>query len=276
MSTWVGRPDGPVPQVKGVRNWLRLIVRGLGLTLGTILLVTSYFIAWGIDMLRGKGRVLRYKVVLLWGQLGIWACGLRLRIHGTPMQHGGAFVGNHTAWCDIFVLHGAAPLVFVAKAEVRGWPVIGAIAAMAGTMFVARDRKAAKAQEVELLARIKRGERMMFFPEATSTDGLRVLPFKSTLFAAFTSPAVIDEMWIQPVSTIYHPAPDQPRDFYGWWGGMSFGGHLMAVLGLSRGGVAEVVFHPPIRARDVANRKILAQRADHAVRTGHQARLPRP
>ena len=182
-------------------------------------------------------------------------------------------MANHASWLDIFVLNAAKRVYFVSKAEVARWPGIGWLARATGTLFIARDRRQAAAQVALFRERLQAGHKLLFFPEGTSTDGLQVLPFKPTLFAAFTDPALGPDLAIQPVSVAYHaPAGADPR-FYGWWGDMAFGPHLLSTLTARRQGRVEVVYHPPIRVADHADRKALARAAETAVRGGLQARL---
>ncbi|MEO1687688.1 MAG: 1-acyl-sn-glycerol-3-phosphate acyltransferase [Pseudomonadota bacterium] len=218
----------------------------------------------------------REGVQRLWARGVGRIAGLTVTRVGEPMREGGALVSNHVSWSDIFVLVGQARMTFVSKAEVRGWPGVGLIAGLCDTVFIERRRSAAKAQTEEMARRVRRGERLVFFPEGTSTDGLRALEFRSTLFAPFMEEGMRDEMWIQPVSVVYHAPPGQPRAFYGWWGTMSFGGHVMDVLKRSFGGRAEVVFHPPVRPRDFKDRKALARHCGEAVARGLRERLGAP
>lgn len=200
--------------------------------------------------------------------------GLRLRVEGRPMAGAGAIVANHASWLDIFVLNAAERVFFVAKAEVEGWAGIGWLARATGTVFIARDPREAPAQTALFEARLRAGHRLLFFPEGTSTDGLRVLPFKPTLFEAFFAEGLRDLLWIQPVSVTYRAPPGQDPRFYGWWGHMGFGPHFLEVLAEPRQGMAEVVFHPPLRVADFSGRKVLARQAEDAVRAGHA--LPAP
>lgn len=215
----------------------------------------------------------RERVQRDWARAMARLCGLRVRRVGVPMDHGGALVANHGSWSDIFVLVGTARMTFVSKDDVRGWPGVGWIAALCDTVFIERRRGAAKAQTEEMARRMAGGERLLFFPEGTSTDGLRVLPFRSTLFGAFMDETLRDGVWVQPVSVVYHPGPGLPRNFHGWWGDMEFGGAVWDVLCLSVGGSAEVVFHDPVRPRDFADRKALAAHCWREVERGVVERL---
>ena len=183
------------------------------------------------------------------------------------MTSPGAFVANHVTWLDIFVLNAGACLYFVAKSEVRGWPGVGWLARGTGTVFIDRDRRQAAAQKTVFEDRLLAGHRLLFFPEGTSSDGLQILPFKPTLFAAFFSDALRSEVKIQPITLRYTAPPGAPEAFYGWWGDMDFGGSLLQVLAAPRGGTVQVMYHPPLRPADVGDRKAMAQRAEAAVRS---------
>ncbi len=271
--SWVGPPAPPLPEptlAGKAAAWLRL---GAALAV-TVALFATYLLFKGIERLIPAFRARRW-VQRLWARIMARLVGLKVVRTGTPMRHGGALVANHTSWSDIFVLVGAAHMNFVSKAEVRSWPVMGWIAAVCDTVFIERRRSAARDQEAELRARMIAGQRLLFFPEGTSTDGRRVLPFRSTLFAALTAPELRDVAWVQPVSVVYRlPRGSMlPETFYGWWGDMSFGSHVWALLSLNFGGEAEVVFHDPIRVADTPDRKRLAARSWEACERGVVDRL---
>ena len=107
--------------------------------------------------------------------------------------------------------------------------------------------------------RLRQGHKLLFFPEGTSTDGRRVLPFKTTLFAAFFEPSLRESMSIQPVSMIYHAPPGEDPRFFGWWGDMDLGPSLVKVLAQAPQGRVELVYHPAVRVADYADRKALGE-----------------
>lgn len=193
--------------------------------------------------------------------------GLRLRVQGKPMQMPGALVANHGSWLDIFALNAAQRGYFVAKSEVAGWPGIGWLARATGTLFIARKAQAAGAQKRTFEARLRAGHRLMFFPEGTSSDGQRVLPFKSTLFAAFFAPELREVLHIQPVSVVYTAPPGTDPRFYAWWGNMGFGPHMLMVLGAAQPGQVALTFHPPQPVAAFADRKALTKHCEAAVRS---------
>lgn len=265
--------EPPVLPPVTARERLRLGVR-LVWSLAALLVLFGVFLAVrGVEVLLSavSGRRIRAAgaaVVQVWAAQALPALGLAFVQRGTPMAGGGAFVANHSSWIDIVALQRAAAPFLVSKAEVRSWPGIGLVGQAIGTMFIDRRPAEAKRQEAELLARLGRGDRMALFPEGTSTDGQRVLPFKSALFGVFFAPELAGRVALQPVTIRYRPGAGLPAAFYGWWGEMEFAGHLREVMARSTGGVVEVTFHPPLEVADVAGRKDLAAAAEAAVRQG--------
>ncbi|MGB5065935.1 MAG: lysophospholipid acyltransferase family protein, partial [Albidovulum sp.] len=194
--------------------------------------------------------------------------GMRYRVTGQPMKHRGAVVANHASWLDIFSLNACQTVYFVSKSEVARWAGIGWLARATGTAFIARNPKEARAQQALMEDRIRAGHPLLFFPEGTSTDGLRVLPFKSTLFAAFYSHGLEHVMKIQPVSVVYRAPDGQDPHYYGWWGDMPFGAHFWKTLSTGRQGSVDVIFHDPVSVDAFATRKELAAHCETVVRDG--------
>jgi len=114
-------------------------------------------------------------------------------------------------------------------------------------VFIQRDRKQAAAQVGVFKDRLAAGHKLLFFPEGTSTDGQRVLPFKPTLFAAFLAPELRDEMQIQPVTVRYNAPEGQDARFYGWWGNMDLAPHLLQMLAQRGHGQVQIILHPPAK-----------------------------
>ncbi len=271
MIQWNAKPEAPIPAPRPLQ-WPRVLWRGVFLLLVTGVLLPVYLVFYGLERLLPALQVTP-RIVQLWCRAGLFATGMRLELRGRHMDHGGALVVNHTSWQDIFTLGAAARISFVAKAEVRHWPVIGFLARITGTIFIERRQSHAKRHQLALLERLKRGDQLCFFPEGTSTDGLRVIKFRSTLFSVFHTPEMIAHVWVQPATVTYFPQDGLPRDFYGWWGDMPFGAHLLAVLAGSTKGRVRVTFHAPVRAADFPGRKALALYCEDVVRQGLEADL---
>ncbi len=263
-----GWTEAPLPPVThpGWRGWLRILRRGIPgiliLVLGVIILVPLRFLE---RLFAGPRRPVTGPFVQGVCKGVLWCIGLHWTRRGTPTQGPGAVVANHSSWLDIFTLNAAMPVFFVAKSEVSTWPGINILTGVTDTHFVTRDPRLASAQTEEFAARTRAGHRLLFFPEGTSSDGQRVLPFKPTLFQGFLAPGLPEHLAIQPVTAIYHaPEGEDPR-FYGWWGDMDLGPHILSVLSAKRQGRVEVVLHPPIPVAG-QGRKALAQTAETAIR----------
>ena len=266
QTSWTPPPAPPPPQLH-LRDWLRVARRGLALG-GLIALCLGLMMAMRLieRPLWGKRRPLTPYLTQFVSLSAFRILGMRYHRRGARMQGRGAVVANHVSWLDIFALNAGKRVYFVSKAEVAGWPGIGLLARATGTVFIKRDPREAKRQQEVFEERLLAGHKLLFFPEGTSTDGMVVLPFKTTLFQAFFAPELRQRIAVQPVSLIYHaPEGADPR-FYGWWGFMDFGTHLLRVLAAPRQGRVEVVYHSPLDVRDFASRKELAARCEADIR----------
>jgi len=202
--------------------------------------------------------------------------GMGYRAEGRMMRRPGIVVANHASWLDIFALNAGKRCYFVSKSDVAAWPGVGWLARATGTLFITRDRRDAATQRALFQDRLEAGHRLLFFPEGTSSDGRRVLPFKPTLFAALFGPGYRETLWVQPVSVVYDAPPGADPRIYGWWGDMDFGPHLLTTLCLRPQGRVTVVYHSPIAVADHPDRKSLAAACEAAVRAGLAARLSPP
>lgn len=272
MSGWL--TDRMPAPVFTAGDWGRILWRGGvlgGLTYGCLLLLLAVRLVEA--PLFGRARPWTPHITQFVCRSAFVILRLPLTVRGTPLRGVGATVANHASWLDIFALNAVQRGYFVAKSEVAGWPGIGWLARATGTVFIARKGSEAKVQQQVFEDRIRAGHRLMFFPEGTSTDAVRVLPFKSTLFAAFWTHGLEHVMSIQPVTLAYHgPAGADPR-FYGWWGDMEFMAHLLMTLGQRRQGRIEVIFHEPVAVDAFDGRKALAAHCETVIREAHAAAL---
>ena len=268
MSTWSGAAPPPLPRI-GPAGWARIVLRGLQLVIvtygGLLLLLLLRLVEAPVF---GARRPVTPFITQGVCRVALALLGLRLRVRGRPMRGRGAIVANHASWLDIFALNAVDRVYFVAKAEVARWPGIGWLARATGTLFIRRDPREAAAQAQVFDARLRAGHRLLFFPEGTSTDGCRVLPFKTTLFAAFHADGLADHLSVQPVTVVYRAPPGRDAAFYGFWGDMAMGPHLLSVLAQAPQGEVAVMFHAPLPVLGAGGRKALAQAAEAAVRRG--------
>ena len=262
-STWNGADPEAAPP-KSLMAAAGGAVRLLLFATVTLLLLPPFFVARALGGRRDRA------IAALWCGAGLALCGLRAVQKGEPMRSGGALLANHASWIDILVIGWLAPVHFVAKAEVSGWPLFGWIGRISNTVFIERRRTEAKAQERQLAERAREGDLLCIFPEGTSSDGLRVLPFKSSLFSMFFAHEAdgAAPVTAQPVTVDYRPNAGLPRSFYGWWGRMALFSHVWDVVCLSRGGEVVVTFHPPLDRELYSDRKSLAAAAQRDVAAG--------
>ena len=209
--------------------------------------------------------------------------GIRVTVIGKPVQDRGVLmVANHTSYLDILALGGIARVSFVAKSEVASWPLFGTFARLQRTVFVERERRSKTAESRDQIReRLLEGDALVLFPEGTSNDGNRVLPFKSALMGAAESQVGTDAQGapvyvpVQPVSVTYvgvhgMPMGRENRPLYAWYGDMELVDHLWE--GLVTGPADLVIeFHEPLTVDRVGGRKKLAAVVEAAIRRG-QAR----
>lgn len=256
----------PDPVHIGPLGWLLAVLRGLPLALLVFGGLALHLLVRLIERpLYGLHRPWTPFITQVVCRNALRLLGMRFETRGQIMRHPGALVANHSSWLDIFTLNASKRIYFVSKAEVAGWPGIGWLARATGTVFIERDRRQARDHNRMFEDRLTAGHKLLFFPEGTSTDGQRVLPFRTTLFAAFFAEDLRDRTWIQPVAVRYHAPRGRPDRFYGWWGDMDFGTGLLKVLAQYPQGGVTITYCPPLRVSDFPNRKALAGAAEQAV-----------
>ncbi len=172
------------------------------------------------------------------------------------------FVANHASYLDIMVLGSLVQGSFVAKAEVADWPFFGWLARLQRSVFIERRRTAIADQLSALRKRLERGDSLILFPEGTSSEGIRVLPFRSGLFSALEDESGANRLPVQPVSIAYTRLDDMPlerylRPFFAWYGDMELAGHIWQSIGMGRLSVV-VEFHPPTSLAECGSRKALS------------------
>jgi len=199
-------------------------------------------------------------------------------VKGEQVKEGGVlFVSNHCSYADISIIGAHIRGSFVAKAEVAKWPLFGLCAKLSRTVFVERRAKFARAQAEEMKRRFESGERLIFFAEGTSSDGNRVLPFRSSLFATAELEVNGKPVVVQPVSIAYTRLDGIPmgrhfRPFFAWYGDMDMFSHLWGIVGIGRPTVV-LEFHKPVTIRQFAGRKALAAHCQAVVAAGVSSAL---
>ncbi|MAY62802.1 MAG: 1-acyl-sn-glycerol-3-phosphate acyltransferase [Rhizobiales bacterium] len=214
------------------------------------------------------GHDIRRRLPRRWHRIMAPALGLKVEVIGKPAADRPLMLAsNHVSWKDIVVLGAVADVVYVAKSEVRDWPVFGWLARLQRSVFVERERRRTTGDQIgEMAKRLKAGEIVVLFPEGTTSDGNRTLPFKTSLFGAATAaiPEVPEKrVTVQPVAICYVGVHGMPMGRYhrpiaAWPGDVALGPHLFRVL---REGALEVEvrFGEPVMFDETTNRKAAAK-----------------
>jgi 1-acyl-sn-glycerol-3-phosphate acyltransferase len=225
----------------------RLICRIALIVLGLLACVPLHYAAVITGRSRWPRRFLRWV-----GR----AAGMRARVEGRPLPSHVLFVANHLSWLDVMLVAGAGGAAFVSKDDVASWPVIGWLARLNNTVFVARAaRSEVKSQADALRAALASGQPVALFPEGTTDGGAEILPFRASLLASLFPP--IEGVKVQPVAIDYGAAADD----IAWVGKEGAWANVKRVL--SRRGTTPVTvrFLEPIDPAAAEDRKTLAQAA---------------
>lgn len=201
--------------------------------------------------------------------------GLKVQTHGEKTDTQPVlFVCNHVSYLDITVLGSALKgASFVAKSEVASWPFFGTLAKLQRTVFVDRAaRRQTTEQRDEMTRRFEQGDALILFPEGTSSDGNRVLPFKSALFSVAEKRPRGQALTVQPVSVTYtkldnHPMGRYLRPFVAWYGDMDMADHIWTFAGLGTV-TAEITYHRPVTIDQFGSRKEMARHCEEKVALG--------
>lgn len=252
-------PSDPAPRL-GLLRPLRVLRRGSSVVLWTLpcMPVQAVCIA-----LPGSLKVAFAR--FYWG-IACRLLGVSVRVIGTPANRERSrpvvFVSNHSSWLDVPVLGGQIDACFVSKHEIGRWPVVGTVARLGRTVFVSRQRHATGRERDMMRERLAAGDNLLLFPEGTTSDGSRVMPFRSSFFAIAEG---ADAPLIQPVSVVYDllaglPTGRASRPVFAWYGDMDLVSHFWR-FAQHKGLRATVLLHPPVDPTHFVDRKALS----HAV-----------
>lgn len=203
----------------------------------------------------------RNRYVAHWSRQLLGICRVSVELApGAPVLDHAMIVSNHVSWLDIFVINSMLPCRFVAKSEIRSWPVLGWLVAQAGTVFIARgNRRDLRHIFKGLVHSLQEGERVAFFPEGTTAAQGSLLPFHANLFEA----AVDARVPVQPYALRYFDAGGALHPAADFIGEMTFAESMVAIL--SGGAMrARLVCLAPIEASG-AHRRELAVQAEQAI-----------
>lgn len=219
------------------------------LRLGAALLLLAFCLgAFFVARLVGRERIWVRRFLKGAGRL----LGLRVRIEGQPLEGDVLYVANHISWLDILALGGATHTRFIAKDEIARWPLVGALARYAGSVFVARERRGAtRVQADAVVGALHQGRPVTLFAEGGTGDGLAIEPFRPALFAS----AVEANVPVQPVAIDYGPG----RERYAWPDGVSFAVEAKRMLNRAEPVPVTLRFLEPLDAGALDRKALAAQ-----------------
>lgn len=204
---------------------------------------------------------IRRAIMRFWGKAFAWIVGMRVEIEGTPPTGTFYLVSNHVGYMDIILLSSVVAPAFVAKADLRGWPLMGRIMATADTIFIDRGRRKDVVRVMEAMAEaMKRGLGVVLFPEGTSGRGDAILKLKPSLlqFAASRDLPV-------HYATLSYSTPEgapPPSETICWWGDAPFTPHVLGMLKLPYFEAHLCFAQKPVHDTD---RKLLAEKLHEAL-----------
>lgn len=196
--------------------------------------------------------------------------GVRVHVDGVPTRGEPLLlVANHISWMDIIVFSSLVPLSFVAKQEVSQWPGVQVLAKLQRTIFVNREKRSDSGKATgEIAERLSAGDCIILFPEGTSSDGNRVLPFKSALFGAVAEAG--GDTSVQTAAIAYTalgglPLGRRTRPLVAWYGDMEMASHVWNLLKAGPLDV-HVRFGTPVKLQELGDRKALARHTEAIIR----------
>lgn len=238
----------------------------------TMLLLPAQVVAVALDL----GAARRIPVVYHRGNLRLFRIELEVEGDHEP-HHPTLFVANHSSYFDIPILASLLEGSFVAKAEIRSWPLLGLLARLQHSVFIDRRVAATRDARDEIHRRLAAGHDLILFPEGTTSDGNRLLGFRSALFGIADARLSGGRLTVQPVTLAYTHQNGMPighanRARFAWFGDMPLAGHFWSIVRAGRLTVV-VRFHSPVDAARFASRKALAAHCARVIGEGLETAL---
>lgn len=196
----------------------------------------------------------------LFHRYACWIFGVKVIVEGA-LEEGDniVYVGNHISYIDIQAVGSIIKGSFVAKKDVEKWPLFGALGKMGRTLYISRNPKDA-AEEINLISnRLKENSPVIIFGEGTSSNGTSILPFKSSFFEIFLNQKIRIQPFTISILEIHEETPisDNKRDYYAWYGDMSFEPHLWR-FAKGKGAIVKIILQKSIVSTSYKDRKLLS------------------
>lgn len=216
----------------------------------------SLFVPTGASRISDRTSRKNFDPLSLWCRDLLELLGIDVAVEGRLPESGPfLLVANHISWIDILLIRSLFPARFIAKEEIALWPMVGAGARRAGTLFIARGRLSSLRTIIEQVSQnLEDGAPVAFFPEGTTTTGDRLLPFKSGIFESSVRTGVP----VLPLAIRYENAPGSPTRSIAYTGGESFGASFWRTLG-ERRITARIVLCPPVHPEELSRKELAAR-----------------
>ncbi|WP_133245657.1 lysophospholipid acyltransferase family protein [Pelagibaculum spongiae] len=252
----------------------RLLIQAtipIKLLLIVFLLIYGYFLAIYVAIVKcpQQQRRLQLKLARHWQQLFLKIIGVKVKTFGQALQPGSLVVSNHISWLDIVITGSQQSVFFLAKSEVRQWPLIGKLATLAGTLFINRQGHCSRSINRQIAESLHRQQSVLIYAEGTSSDGQSVLNFHPKLFSS----AIIAKKPIQPILIQYFTGQSADYQIAPFIGDDTFHQHLFRLLAAPPI-TAHIHYLPCINSELLTdennNARILAQQSCISIRAKHQ------
>ena len=212
---------------------------------------------------------------VLFHKMLLWLLSIKVEIVGETDQSkkSNLFISNHLSYLDIPILGSKFPMRFVAKSEIKSWPIFGFLAKKGRSIFIKRNKTDSFTQKNKILNMLSSGEKIFIFPEGTTSDGNRVLEFKSSSFSSVEN----QNFTIQPIVIVYSDLNGIPinrwlRPMIAWYGDMDLKPHLSKLVGLMSI-KAKQIYLEPVNTQNFENRKDLSNYLEHRIRKVYSSSL---
>lgn len=256
--------------------WMRLILSAILFALITVTLLPFQV------LFVKAGWSLQKKIPVLFHRIMRRVLGIHIHVHGEITQNRPLLLAaNHSSWADIVVLSALGEVSFIAKSQVANWPLFGLFAKLQRSVFVEREKRGKTGDQAsEIATRLASGDVMVLFAEGTTSDGNRILPFKTSLFGA-AQVAIretgVETVTVQPVAIAYTKVHGLPmgrfhRPLVAWPGDVELGPSLIGMLKEGAYDV-DVWFGEAVTINDKSDRKALARTMEKRVREMMQSSL---
>ena len=232
-----------------------------------IFVFLTIFLIFLKTLLQFVSKRISQKIVQIFHKLLLWLINVNVEVEGksNPGDVPTLYISNHLSYLDIPVLGSKLNGRFIAKNEISNWPIMGYLSKIGNTIFINRNLSFLKRNKSIIYDFISKGNSIILFPEGTTSDGIRVLRFKSSLLTSLEQKNIL----IQPIVINYESINGMPlnrwlKPIIAWYGDMDLKPHLINVLKLFSI-KAKITFLPPLNGKDFTNRKDMTSTLHHAI-----------